>query len=145
MLSSETLPAAVAWRESLGALPSNWLGGPAVLRIDFACRLREQASGEALPFQEASSYLGQAYDGYGAMLGESGCRLTVSSKSTLALLLFLPFESPNEAAWDYVSFLQESLPFRFSTKHWKHWRLSKSRTSYVGRKIAPRGISGSAG
>ena len=36
-LSSETLPAAVAWRESLGALPSNWLGGPAVLRVDFAC------------------------------------------------------------------------------------------------------------
>lgn len=47
----------------------------------------------------------------------------------------MPFEEPGAALWEYVAYLQSHLPFRFSQKHWKHWRLTKKGTSYVARKI----------
>ncbi len=133
----EDAAVAVAWRQSQGRLPDNWLGGSALLSLDFKCRLRCPDNDEELPFQDASSYLGLQYDGHGTSLGESRCRLTLSSRNTLSLVLFLPFESPHEELWHYVAFLQARLPFSFSSKHWKHWRLTKAGTSYVGRKIVP--------
>ena len=134
-VSPEKAPKAVAWRDAIGPLPSNWLGGPALLSMDFQFRLKASTGNLELPYQDSGSYLHQAYDGYGALLGESGCRLTLSSRSTLSVLLFLPFEEPGPDLWQYVSFLQSRLPFRFSPRHWKHWRLTKKGTSYVGKKI----------
>ena len=134
-LSLEDASAAVAWRQSLGPLEANWLGGPVLLVIDFAFRFRAGADGPELPYQGGACYLGQAYDGYGALLGESVCRLSLSSRNTLSVLFFLPFEAPGPELWQYVAFLQSRLPFRFSAKHWKHWQLTKKGTAYVGRRI----------
>jgi hypothetical protein len=135
-LSPEQASAAVAWRDSLGPLRLDWLGGPALISIDFAFRLRAFDGEAELPFQGAADYLGQAYDGYGVLLGESGCRLNLGSRNTLSVLLFLPFEEADADLWNYASFLQSRLPFRFSPKHWKHWRLTRKGTSYVARRIA---------
>lgn len=135
-LSPDQVAAAVGWRESLGPLRPDWLGGPALVSMDFRIRFRKAEDGEELPFQGSASYLGQAYDGYGVVLGESGCRLNLGARSTLSVLFFLPFEDLGPEAWEYVAFLQERLPFRMSPKHWKHWRLTKKRTSYVGHKIS---------
>lgn len=134
-LSPELTAAAVGWRDSIGSLPPNWLGGPALIQMDFEFRLRT-ADGEAeLPFQGAAHYLEQPYDGYGALLGESGCRLSLGSRSTLSVLFFLPFEAVGPDLWAYVAVLQSRLPFRFSAKHWKEWRLTKKGTSYTSRRI----------
>lgn len=133
-VSTDRAPQAVAWRDSVGPLPSNWLGGPALLSIDFQFRFKSP-DGLELPHQNSESYLRQAFDGYGALLGESGCRLTLSSRNTLSVLLFLPFEEPGPDLWRYAAFLQSRLPFRFSLRHWKHWRLTKKGTSYVGRTV----------
>lgn len=134
-LDPQRVEDAVAWHGSLGALPTNWLGGPAQLGIDFRLRFKASPDGPELPYQDSSSYLGQAYDGYGAPIGESGCLLTLSSKCSLSVLFSLPFEEPGEELWQYAAFLQSHLPFRFSERHWRHWRLTKKKTSYVGRKI----------
>jgi hypothetical protein len=80
-LSPDQVAAAVGWRESLGPLRPDWLGG-------------------------------------------------------LSVHFILPFEDLGPEAWEYVALLLERLPFRMSPKHWKHWRLTKKRTSYVGHKIS---------
>jgi hypothetical protein len=134
-LPPQQAAAAVAWRHSLGRLPSNWLGGPVVISMDWKLRFTAAADSRELPNQGATAYLAQPYDGYGTVLGESACRLTLSSQSKLSTVFFLPFEAPGPELWQYAAFLQSKLPFQFSPKHWKHWRLTKGGTSYVGHKI----------
>jgi hypothetical protein len=134
-LSPEQIVAAVAWRESLGPLRADWLGGPALLSMDFAFRFRTATGDGELPFQGAPFYREQPYDGYGVLLGESGCRLNLGARSTLSVLFFLPFEDVGSELWEYVAFLEAKLPFKISPKHWKHWRLTKKGTSYVGRRV----------
>ncbi len=134
-LAVDQADAAIAWREALGPLPSNWLGGPAVLAIDFQLRFRAATGEQELPYQEPACYLGQPYDGYGTRLGESRCRLTVSSRSSLSVIFFLPFEAPGPELWSYVAFLQSRLPFKFSSRHWRHWRLTKNAAAFVASNI----------
>src|SRR5262249_55234294 len=98
--------AAIEWLAAAAALPSNWLGGAGKVAIDYRFRLKS-ARGAELPFQRKEDYLGQIYNGYGILLGESGCRLTVSARCALSLVLFLPFEEPGAALWEYASFVQE--------------------------------------
>jgi hypothetical protein len=134
-LSTDQAAKAVEWRDSLGALKNNWLGGPALLSADFQFRFKALGEDRELPCQDSRWYLGQAYDGYGGVLGESCGKLSLSSRSTLSVVFFLPFEEPNPELWDYVAFLQRWLPFSFSAKHWKHWKLTKKGTAYVGTRI----------
>ena len=61
--------------------------GPAKVALDFQFRLKSP-SGVELPFQRSADYLGQIYDGYGILLGESGCRLTFAARSALSLVMF---------------------------------------------------------
>lgn len=126
---------AVAWHDALGALPMNWLGGTALLSIDVRFRFTSPNDHGELPHQGSDSYLNQPYDGYGRLLGESVCRLTLSSKSALSVLFFLPFEDLGDPLWRYVAFLQAHAPFKFSERHWRQWHLNKKRTSYTAKKI----------
>jgi hypothetical protein len=123
---------AVQWLDAAGKQPSHWLGGPAEVRIDFnKLRFLEAGRRDELPYQGRDYYLDQAYDGYGTFLGESGCRLRLmTNKSSLSMVLFLPFEQPDEALWAYASHLQSHLPIAFSQKHWAHWKLTKKADSY---------------
>jgi hypothetical protein len=134
-VAPEQAAALVVWRHALGPMKSNWLGGPALVSMEFKFRFTAAPGGDELPYQGSTFYGEQAYDGYGALLGESVCRLTLSARSSLSVLFFLPFETPTPELWQYVGFLQSRLPFELSEKHWKHWHPTKKGTSYVGSKI----------
>jgi hypothetical protein len=128
--------AAVDWLAGAGPLAPNWLGGPAKVAVDYEFRVKSPG-GEELPFQRSEDYLGQNYDGYGVLLGESGCRLTLESKCALSLVLFLPFEEPDADLWKYARFFQKNMLMSFSKSHWKHWKLSKKGNVYTSHRITP--------
>ncbi len=46
------------------------------------------------------------------------------------------YEDVTKELRGFVQFLQEHLPFRFSAKHWKIWKVNQAGTGYVGRKIS---------
>jgi hypothetical protein len=121
---------------SAESLSPGWLGGPAHVNLDFQFRLKSTA-GEELPFQASGDYLDYVYSGYGIVFGESVARLRFSARSTLSLVLFLPFEAPDEYLANYAAFLQANLPIKLSRHHWKHWTLTKKGNSYVGRRMPP--------
>jgi hypothetical protein len=127
--------AAVEWLAASGPLQDDWIGGPANVELDYQFRLKS-AGGKELPFQSSEDYLGQEYNGYGVLLGESGCRLTLAARPALSLVLFLPFEEPDANLWKYVSFLQKHMLMKFSKPHWKHWKLAKNGRVFVSRRIA---------
>lgn len=124
------------WLAGAKGLPKTPLGDAASVALDYDLRLKAMKGSAALPFQKPDNYCCQAYDGYGVKLGRSGCRIVLGeSRSSMSAILFLPFEEPGPELWQYARFLQSHLPFRFSHKHWKHWRLTRKGNSYVGRHI----------
>lgn len=138
-LSAALADTAVEWLSAAEPLSANWLGGPAKVALDYQFRLKSP-NGTELRFQRSDDYLGQIYNGYGILLGESGCRLTVAARCALSLVLFIPFEEPDDEFWEYVAFLQENLLMRFSSKHWKHWKLTKKGNVYTSRHIVPPSV-----
>lgn len=91
-----------------------------------------------LPNQNADCYL-HFKPSYGQVLGESHLYARISERSSVSVFLNFPFLEPSDAFARQARFVQRHLPFQFSSKHWKRWRLTKSGNSYVGRKIpAPK-------
>jgi hypothetical protein len=130
------------WLAGAKGLPKTPQGDAASVTLDYHVRLKAMKGGAELGFQKPDCYLRQAYDGYGVTLGRSGCRIVLGeSRSSMSTILFLPFEEPGPELWQYARFLQTHLPFKFSHKHWKHWRLTKKGNSYVGRRIDASGLS----
>lgn len=73
-------------------------------------------------------------DGYGHLLGASGIRATLgTTASSLSLRLAFPGDERLPGAAAHV---QDHLPFRLSTKHWRRWRATKNGQSYRATKIA---------
>jgi hypothetical protein len=74
-----------------------------------------------------------AVDGYGRLLGASGVRATFgTTASSLSLWLAFPAGDRLQRAAAHV---QEHLPFRMSTKHWRRWSATKDGQSYRAAKI----------
>ncbi|GGM53912.1 hypothetical protein [Microbacterium saperdae] len=74
-----------------------------------------------------------AVDGYGRLLGTSGVRATFgTTASSLSLWLAFPAD---DRLHDAAAHVQQHLPFRMSTKHWRRWRATKDRQSYRAAKI----------
>ena len=75
-----------------------------------------------------------AVDGYGRLLGGSGVRATFgTTASSLSLWLAFPAD---DRLHDAAAHVQNHLPFRLSTKHWRRWRATKDGQSYRAIKIA---------
>jgi hypothetical protein len=126
--------AAVDWLSAAEPLAQTWLGGPATVQLDFQFRLRSP-DGAELPYQRNEDYFGQIYSGYGIVIGESVSRLRLSARSSMSVVMFLPFEEPNDEFQEYARFLQRNFPVKFSKHHWKHWNLTKKGTAYTGRRM----------
>jgi len=74
-----------------------------------------------------------AVDGYGRLLGASGVRATFgTTASSLSLWLGFPAD---DRLHDAAAHVQEHLPIRMSTKHWRRWRATKDGQSYRATKI----------
>jgi len=128
---------AINWLELAGRQQKHWLGGPAEVSLDFVgLRLRSLDGQSEVPFQGGDNYLNQSYNGYGVILGESRCRLRLmTNRCTLSMILFLPFERPDQDLWEYVGFLQSQLPISLSQLHWSNWLLVKKGTAYLNRRL----------
>lgn len=72
-------------------------------------------------------------DGYGGLLGASGVRATFgTTASSLSLRLAFPAD---DRLHDAAAHVQNHLPFRLSTKHWRRWRAMKDGQSYRATTI----------
>lgn len=74
-----------------------------------------------------------AVDGYGRLLGTSGVRATFGTTAS-SLSLWLAFPA-GDRLHDAAAHVQQHLPFRMSTKHWRWWRATKDGQSYRAVKI----------
>jgi hypothetical protein len=107
----------VDWLSAAEPLAPTWLGGPATVQLDFQFRLRS-ADGAEIPYQRSEDYFSQIYSGYGIVMGESVSRLRLSARSSISIVMFIPFEEPNDEFQEYARFLQGYFPVRFSKHHW---------------------------
>lgn len=107
---------------------------PLTVNITGKFNLIDPATRKPLPFQDPNNYLNQK-TGLGQFLGTSQAFGRLSARSTLALFLSLPFETPGAEFQAYAAFLSHHAPFQFSQNGWKMWRLNTARSAYAGRKI----------
>lgn len=135
---------AVEWVVSKNAMPPidlgyGWVWPSVGVRLSVLFTLADLRTGVALPFQGTEHYGGQGFDGYCASgLGESLMNVGLTNgKSHCYAALSLPFEAATEGLWMYVEELQCRLPFKFSDKHWRLWRLNEAGTAYQSTKIQP--------
>lgn len=95
--------------------------------------LVDPAAGTPYAGIDADAFGRFAVDGYGRLLGASGVRATCgTTASSLSLWLAFPADDRLRAAAVHV---QEHLPFRLSTKHWRRWRAAKDGQSFRATKI----------
>lgn len=73
-------------------------------------------------------------DGYGRLLGTSGVRAMFGTTGS-SLSLWLAFPGDDRLN-DATAHVQNHLPFRLSTKHWRRWQATKDGRSYRANKIA---------
>lgn len=75
----------------------------------------------------------------GVQLGSSSTRLILQAQRLLGLSLSIP-DAGDEDLARIVPWLQAALPMRLSAKQWTRWTLTKSGTSYRGKRISPPGL-----
>lgn len=115
-----------------GALSVNY-------KLDFI--FRDAATNALLPFQRQEDYLNFEAE-HERYFGRSYVSAEFSARSCVSAFFTLPFEDWNAEAANHVRFIERELPFRISEKRWKRWHLTKTGTSYLGRKIRPSWASG---
>ena len=87
-----------------------------------------------LPGQDSDLY-GYFSPSPGQLLGSSQLFARISGRSTISLFLNFPFKEQTDEFLDTAAHVQANLLFPLSQKHWKHWRLTKKGTGYLGRRI----------
>ena len=108
---------------------------PLTINLSADFRLVNPKTRSVLAHQDRAEYL-NFEAGYHLFLGLSTLYAILSSKSTVSVFFSLPYEDVTKELRGFVQFLQEHLPFRFSAKHWKIWKVNQAGTGYVGRKIS---------
>lgn len=129
--------AAIDWAVDHGGLPDYGFGIPPCASVSCSFRLRDPRTGDVLPFQGADDYLGYDFShGYGSLLGESTLYARFARRTTVSVVLCLPFESVTPEARALASELQARLPFKMSPKQWTLWELNRKGTGYRPHKVA---------
>jgi hypothetical protein len=127
---------ALAVFESIEPQPTNpWGMAPVWLWFTAEFQLLDPDGSDVWPGQDPSRF-GHFQTPAGVTLGASATRLVIQARRSLGLTLSIP-EASDEDLKRLVPWLQAALPMRLSTKHWTRWTLTKSGTSYRGRKISP--------
>ena len=109
-------------------------GAPlAALTQSVAVHLLDPGTGEVWSDLDPGTFGGFAVDGYGRLLGASGVRATYgTSGATLSLWLNLPADGRLVPAAQH---LQQHLPVKLSTKHWRRWAPTRAGDGYRSTKI----------
>jgi len=96
-------------------------------------QLVDPSTGEPFDGLSPDAFGGFAVDGYGRLLGASGVRASYGTAgSALSLWLCLPADERLTPAAQHV---QDHLPFRLSTKHWRRWQPTRARDGYRSSKV----------
>src|SRR5262249_43930198 len=119
-LPQERIDDALALIDELEPVPEHLGRGVLVLGIEAFFFLRDPDSGGTLP---------------GPGPEQSPVYLRLSSRSTCAIFLSLPFPDATREARAYIAQLQEALPFRLSERHWSRSQLNAQGTRYYKRRI----------
>jgi hypothetical protein len=119
-LPPDRIDAALALIDELEPVPEHLGRGVLVLGIEAFFFLRDPDSGETLPGQGAQ---------------QSRIYVRLSSRSTCAIFLSLPFPDATREARAYIAQLQHALPFRLSPAHWSRLQLNAQGTRYYKRRI----------
>ncbi|MFD1812774.1 hypothetical protein [Rhodococcus gannanensis] len=96
-------------------------------------RLIDSTTGGVYEGIDADTFGMFPVDGYGRMLGESGVRATIGTASS-SLSLWLNFPADERLAVAAAQ-VQENLPFRLSTKHWRTWQPTRDGRGYRSTRI----------
>lgn len=105
-------------------------------------KLKDSQNG-MLPNQGGNQYLG--FEGeHNRILGESYFDAQLGKKNFVYAFLSLPFEQADAEFREYAEYLRGNFPCPMSNRTWKRWTLTKSGKSYVGRKVKPESVFGSA-
>lgn len=133
------LDEAVALFESLEPLPMNkW--GMAPIWLWFRAEFRLLSPGGELWPGQDPTFFNDFVTRTGVTLGASATGLGLQAKRHMGLGLSIPRASDRDLG-ALVPWLQESLPFRLSAKHWTRWTLTKNKLSYRGNKIVPPSLA----
>jgi hypothetical protein len=133
-VSADELPSLVIELEKLRPIPNaGFVGRSLVVYVGWNLIFAD-SNGKPLPFQNRDDHLQFDID-FNRFLGESYVYARISETSTANLFLSLPFEDATDEALELVNRIQNCFPARPSSKHWKKWTITKSRKTYVGRKI----------
>ncbi len=128
--------AACAVLERHRPLPQSKDGWPAAfVGASWRFAFIDAETGQVLPHQGPDAYVEERPSSM-RRIGESTLYARFSEKTTVSVFLALPFEDAGEDARRFVGTLQDHFPTRFSSKHWRLWRLNKAATGYYGRKIS---------
>ncbi|MGW6655869.1 hypothetical protein [Rhodococcus sp. NPDC055024] len=109
--------------------------GRSLAALTYSARVRLLDPDTSAPYPDVTpdAFGRFAVDGYGRLLGDSGIRATFgNAASSLSLWLNLPADDRLSPG---ARHLQDHLPFRLSTKHWRLWRPNRSGDSYRSNKI----------
>lgn len=105
----------------------------ATLSQSLPVQLIDPATGDPFAGLSPTAFGGFAVDGYGRRLGVSGIRASYGTAgSALSLWLNLPADERLAPA---ARHLQDHLPFRLSTKHWRRWQPTRARDGYRSSKL----------
>jgi hypothetical protein len=130
----ERVDDALRFLEEIDPQPAN-RGGMARLWLRAECtfRVRDPATGTALPGQDSDRYDGFEYE-WRVALGSSRLALNLSNRASLGIDLCLP-DADDETLARLVPWFQANLPCKLSAKHWKRWTPTKTG-SFKAVKIA---------
>jgi len=121
-LSEKSASSAIEFISSITPLPE-YLIVPIHLYREGQFLLKDRMKDQVLHGQEKSYDFG---DESGHKTPISNFRLNFTNKVSISVWLVLPFEAQNREFHEYVDFLKEHTPFRFSDNHWRCWSCSKN-------------------
>jgi hypothetical protein len=121
--------------ERAGPIPQAGYAGPAVvIHATWNLLFFDPRTRQKIPYQGKEDYLGFDID-FQRYLGCSFVYSRISEVTSAHLFLSLPFEEVTADAKRLAGEIQANFPARLSSRHWKIWRLTKAKNSYVGRRI----------
>lgn len=133
---TERIDDALSLFESLEPLPTNpWGMAPIWLWFTADFRLLAPGGSGLWPGQDPARF-GHFETPAGVLLGASSTRLILQAQRSMGLSISIPDASDEDLA-GVVPWLQAALPMRLSAKQWTRWTLTKSGTSYRGKRISP--------
>jgi hypothetical protein len=134
-LRPEDVGNALLLMADLEPFPAHWLEAPLALSVQATFGLCDPDSGHPFARQDPDLYR-QELPGWGLLLGMSRIYLRLTTASTCAIYLSLPFDEVTPWLKRYVERLDHSLPFRLSKKRWSRWQLNAQGTRYYSRSIS---------